>query len=449
MTRARLGTLSLIILVTVGCARKPAEDSEAPTPTLFEGRSKTASPQATTPANAKPDVISAESEPAGQVGPAVLTTQEIFVLPAATSDNDKLTVAEIQAFLDDPANHEPFLPAVPLGLGSVSEHIPADNPLTRAKVELGRQLYFDPRLSLDETVACATCHVPAMGWAQDTPVSTGIGKQPGGRNAPTIMNRAYGETQFWDGRAASLEEQALGPIQNPIEMGMEAKLDVLAERLKGIEGYRLEFEKVFGDVTSQGIADAIASFERTVLVGGSPYDYAEELKRYQGLDEQDLADDPELAAHYLEVKQGAEAHPLSESARRGQELFFSKRVGCSLCHVGANFTTEEFFNLGVGMDAEQPDLGRYAVTKDAKDTGAFKTPSLRNVALTAPYMHNGSETTLAEVVDFYAKGGHPNDYLHERIKKIDLTDQEKADLVAFMRDGLTSPLPDIPRPRLP
>jgi len=315
--------------------------------------------------------------------------------------------------------------------------------MTRAKVELGRQLYFDPRLSLDSTVACATCHVPAIGWAQDTPVAAGIKGQKGGRNSPTVMNRAYGETQFWDGRAASLEAQALGPIENPIEMGFT--LDNVADRLKEFEGYRIQFDKVFGEVSSAGIADAIASFERTVLVGGSPHDYAEELKRFEGVE-----DDPELADQYAAARRGAEAHPMSESARRGRDLFFdSKRVGCALCHVGANFTTEEFFNIGVGMDAEEPDLGRVVVTKDGKDTGGFKTPTLRNIALTAPYMHDGSQATLEVVVDFYAKGGHPNDYLHERIKKIDLTDQEKADLVAFMRDGLTGELPEIPKPRLP
>jgi cytochrome c peroxidase len=380
----------------------------------------------------------------------VLATSEIFKLPSAGEDGERLTVAEIQSFVENPSNHEPFLPAVPLGLADVAPRIPADNPMTRAKVELGRQLYFDPRVSRDATIACATCHDPQKGWAEHTPVSTGIDNQKGGRNSPTVMNRAYGETQFWDGRAHTLEEQALGPIQNPIEMGFQqGELDKVVARLKEIEGYRIQFEALFGDVTSEGIAQALASFERTVLVGGSPYDYAQEYKRFEGLDERDLADDPELAAEYEAAKQGAEAHPMSESARRGQELFFSKRVGCSLCHVGANLTSEEFFNIGVGMGAEHPDLGRLKVTNDGKDQGAFKTPTLRNVASTAPYMHDGSQKTLEEVVEFYAKGGHPNDYLHERIKKIDLNEQEKADLVAFLRDGLTSPLLEIPTPRLP
>ena len=420
-----------------GCA-KPADQQAKPasedSPKSDTPLPETAQPAA--PTTAEPPALELE-------GPPVLTTAEIFTLPAAEDGHDKLTVEEIQAFLDDPENHRPFLPAVPLGLGEIAGKIPAANPMTRAKVELGRQLYFDPRLSLDSTVACATCHVPAIGWAQDTPVAAGIKGQKGGRNSPTVMNRAYGETQFWDGRAASLEAQALGPIENPIEMGFT--LDNVADRLKEFEGYRIQFDKVFGEVSSAGIADAIASFERTVLVGGSPHDYAEELKRFEGVE-----DDPELADQYSAARRGAEAHPMSESARRGRDLFFdSKRVGCALCHVGANFTTEEFFNIGVGMDAEDPDLGRVVVSKDGKDTGGFKTPTLRNIALTAPYMHDGSQATLEVVVDFYAKGGHPNDYLHERIKKIDLTDQEKADLVAFMRDGLTGELPDIPKPRLP
>ncbi|MFN9437041.1 MAG: cytochrome-c peroxidase, partial [Planctomycetota bacterium] len=160
------------------------------------------------------------------------------------------------------------------------------------------------------------------------------------------------------------------------------------------------------------------------------------------------SDDPENYDKYVALKKVSDSHPMSESAKRGRDLFFSTKSNCSACHVGANFSDELYHNLGVGMTAKEPDLGRFNQTKLEKDKGAFKTPTLRNVELNAPYMHDGSQQTLEEVVEWYDKGGHPNPYLSDKIKKLDLTEQDKADLVAFMK-ALTGPLPKVTEARLP
>lgn len=307
---------------------------------------------------------------------------------------------------------------IPLGLDPDAVYIPEDNPLTAEKVELGRKLYFDKRLSADNSVACATCHNPKFGFTDGQPVSTGIKGQKGGRSAPTVINRLFSKEQFWDGRAEDLEAQALGPIQNPIEMGNT--LEGVVKKLNAIEGYRQEFRKVFGtDVTAEGIAKAIASFERTVLSGNSPYD------RFKAGDKK----------------------ALSESAQRGLALFESKRVNCVTCHVGPNFTDEGFRNIGVGMDKIKPDLGRFEVTKRDADRGAFKTPTLREIARTAPYMHDGSLKTLLDVINFYDRGGIPNPYLSPDMKPLKLSEQEKADLVEFLK-SLTGEMPEFKEPEL-
>jgi cytochrome c peroxidase len=290
----------------------------------------------------------------------------------------------------------------PLGLYPLNW--PADNPYTVEKAELGKLLYFDRRLSADNTVSCASCHDPKYGYTDGAQVSTGIKGQKGGRSAPTIINRAYSLNQFWDGRAATLEEQAKGPIQNPIEMG-ETHVNVVA-KIRAIPGYRALFLKTFGtaDFTIDHMAKAIATFERTLLSGNSPYD------RYKAGNKQALTADQV----------------------RGIDIFFNK-AKCDQCHEGINFTSNAYHNLGVGMDKPNPDEGRSAVTKNPLDYGAFKTPTLRDIALTAPYMHDGSLKTLEEVVDFYDKGGTPNKNLDSAVKKLKLTAQEKKDLVAFLR----------------
>jgi cytochrome c peroxidase len=308
--------------------------------------------------------------------------------------------------------------AVPKGLPKVRH--PADNPPSAAKIALGKQLYFDPRMSLDNTISCASCHDPKKGWSNGEAVATGVNSLKGGRSAPTIINSAYGKLQFWDGRAAHLEEQALGPIQNPIEMTMT--LDKVVERLSQIPGYQQQFRDVFGtDVTSEGIALAIAAYERTILSGDAPYD------RFKAGD----------------------AAALSESAQRGLKLFTGK-AHCSACHAGPNFSDNAFHNLGVNITKDKPDLGRSEISNLEGDRGAFKTPTLREIARTAPYMHDGSLATLEDVVDYYNKGCTPNPQLDEELFPLKLTTEEKADLVQFLKEGLASEsYPDHAPPELP
>lgn len=295
---------------------------------------------------------------------------------------------------------------------------PLDNPQTDEKVRLGRMLYFDGRLSRDGSVSCATCHKPETGWANRSPTDTGIGGQVGGRNSGTIIDAAYMRFQFWDGRAGSLEAQAVGPIANPIEMG--ETLENVVRKLDAIPGYRSAFERVFGTgVTADGIAKAIAAFERTIIAGPSPYD-------------RHLAGD---------------RHALSRSALRGLALFNGKGH-CSACHSGPTFSDQGFHNLGIGTDAAQPDIGREQVTHDPADRGRFKTPGLRNVAETPPYLHDGSEPTLAAVVELYDRGGVPNPNLDPMMLPLALTDREKADLVAFL-EALTGPVAPVTAPTLP
>lgn len=290
---------------------------------------------------------------------------------------------------------------VPLGLPPVQ--FPRDNPYTVEKAELGKLLYFDKRLSADNSVSCASCHAPQYAYTDGAAVSTGIRGQKGGRSAPTVINRAYSLAQFWDGRAGSLEAQAVGPMENPIEMGNTHAAVVSA--LKGIAGYRTMFAKVFGsgDITIDQVAKAIATFERTVLSGDSAYD------RYQA-----------------GRKQAMTARQV-----RGMKVFFDK-AKCDQCHEGVNFTSNSYHNLGVGMDKPDPDLGRYVVTKNEADWGVFKTPTLRDIARTAPYMHDGSLKTLDEVVEYYDKGGIANKNLDEKIKPLHLSVEEKKSLVAFL-----------------
>ena len=307
---------------------------------------------------------------------------------------------------------------VPKGLAPIE--YPKDNPMTAAKVQLGRQLFFDPRLSNDNTVSCATCHDPAKGWSNGEAFATGVGGQKGGRSAPTIVNATYHMFQFWDGRAGTLEEQALGPIQNPIEMSLT--LEELVKKLNAIPGYKKEFKDVFGtDVTAENIARAIAAYERTILSGDAPYD---------------------------KYKEG-DKKAMSAAAVRGMDLFFGK-AHCSACHTGPNFTDNAFHNIGVDINAKEVDHGRRTISKMEGDHGSFKTPSLRDIAATAPYMHNGSEKTLADVVAYYNKGGTPNDYLDEELFPLNLTKEEQADLVQFLKEGLTSTAPPTDKaPKLP
>jgi cytochrome c peroxidase len=402
-------------------------------------------------------LVGASTTSASDSGTATLRVQLGHEsLTAGIPGDGPLTIEQIRAWLSDPANHEPLEIELPMGLsmGANAVRVPDDNPLTRAAIELGRQLYFDRRLSADGTVSCADCHHPAEGYARHTQFGVGIDGQTGNRNSPVSYNRILSGPQFWDGRAASLEEQAVGPIANPIEMGNTHEAAV--KTIEGIEGYRIQFERIFGDgVSMDNAGKAIASFERVIVTGPSPYDYYEPLRNLQAIyraDLEDLAllkeDDPDLYEDYMKVLQASEAHPMSESARRGREIFFGSRGGCTACHVGANFADEKYHNLGVGMDQTAPDWGRFAITGEDKDRGAFKTPTIRNVALTAPYMHDGSQATLEEVVEWYDRGGHPNAYLSKDIRKLNLTEQEKKDLVEFMK-ACTGEFPTVETGRLP
>ena len=364
-----------------------------------------------------------------------------------------LTVEEVREWLANPANHETLEVDLPLGLslGKAQMKGLEKNPLTRAKVELGRQLYFDTRLSKDNTVSCASCHHPQEGFSRHTATGVGISGQKGGRNSPVSYNRILSDLQFWDGRAGSLEDQAIGPIQNPIEMGNTH--DVAVKTLKAIPGYAMQFDKIFpGEgVTIGNVGKAIAAFERVLVTGPSPYDYHESFQKYAAMDKEDLADlleDEDQKSAYETLKTMTEANPMSESAVRGLALFFSKEVGCSNCHVGANLADEQYHNLGVGMAAKEPDLGRYTQTKLDKDKGAFKTPTIRNVVFSAPYMHDGSLQTLEEVVEHYNKGGDRNPWLSTKMSPLKLTSQQKVDLVEFMR-ACTGTFPHVSSARLP
>ncbi len=369
-------------------------------------------------------------------------------LTAGVPGTGPITGTEIDAWLAEPRNLQELEAILPLGLSQGAAQITglAKNPLTRAKIELGRQLYFDPRLSADATVSCASCHDPAQGFGAHTKTGLGIRDQMGGRNSPVSFNRILSGAQFWDGRADSLEAQAVGPIANPIEMGFTH--DLVVERLAGIPVYQKQFKKIFGGVSIDAVGKALATFERVLVTGPSPYDYGEQLRPFAALDEDDIKEDEDLAKKYAAAQAAAATYAMSESAKRGREVFFTEKGNCTACHVGANLADEKYHNLGIGMDAAEPDLGRFVVTKDPKDKGAFKTPTVRNAALTAPYMHDGSLATLEEVVEWYDKGGHANATLSDKIKPLKLTPQEKADLVAFMR-ACTGPTPAVETSRLP
>jgi len=294
---------------------------------------------------------------------------------------------------------------IPFGLEETAVVIPADNPLTNEKVELGRLLVFDKRLSQDNTIACMSCHLAKFAFTDGKPVATGIRGQKGGRSAPASFNRVFSTAQFWDGRAATLEDQSIGPFTNPIEHGF-ANYDVMMAKMMKIAGYRKLFKQAFGDdnITIGNVGKAIASFQRTILSGNSPAD---------------------------RFDQGQEAGAISAEAQHGL-LLFREKARCTKCHSGFNFTDEKFHNLGLGWDDNKVDLGRYMVTKNAEDIGAFKTPTLREVARSAPYTHDGRFKTLEEVVNFYNKGGVKNPHQDPLIIPLELTDEEKRDLVQFL-----------------
>ena len=334
---------------------------------------------------------------------------------------------------------------VPIGIPADlwSYFIPKDNALTPAKVELGRQLFFDSRLSADSSVSCATCHDPKHAFVDGRKTAIGIANRKGTRNTPTILNAMFNSTMFWDGRAVSLEEQAIQPLVNPDEMGNSSH-DQVVKRIAALPEYAAQFEHVFGKaVTIDSLAKAIAAYERTLVSANAPLD------RF-------LAGD---------------RNAMSEPAQRGFTLFRSK-ARCTVCHnINASFpflTDGNYRNTGVaanfaGFDALSrlaitahadhsgapetldpgrkelakhegaAELGRFLVSDNALDIGAFRTPSLRNVELTAPYFHDGSAATLADVIRFYNQGGNANTNRDWELQAISLTEAEQKDLIEFLK----------------
>lgn len=325
-------------------------------------------------------------------------------------------------------------PGVSATLWKVS--VPASAAPTPEKVALGEKLFLDKRLSVDDTVSCSTCHEPELGFVDGKPLSEGVRQQKVTRNSPTVLNALFNATQFWDGRAATLEDQAKLPILNPREMGMPSPEAVVA-KVKGIPEYVTEFKRVFGrDVNYDDLAAAIAAFERTQFSGSARFD------RFMAGD----------------------SKALTASEKNGWALFNGK-ARCNSCHQGNAvsplFSDQKFHNIGVAAhkqdfvqlarkgiqvvrlgDEKQIDelalqtnfseLGRFLVTKQESDVGAFKTPTLRNVGITGPYMHDGSLTTLWDVMDHYNKGGVPNPYLDGGMQRLGLTESEIDDVVAFL-----------------
>lgn len=334
---------------------------------------------------------------------------------------------------------------VPLGLPGVP--VPEGNPQTEEKIALGKRLFEERRFSGDNTVSCATCHLPEKAFTDGRPVAVGIGKQEGNRNSPTVVNAAYYTTQFWDGRSPSLEAQARDPFLNPVEHGL-ANHEPILETIRNDPAYPKAFKEVFGvkrsAITIDHVAMAIASFERTKISGDSPFD------------------------RFL---YGKEPSAMTESAIRGLEIFRDKGR-CQSCHsieqTHALFTNNDFHNIGVGIKRILPrlrkiagayktakmkgvlpdssmisssdisELGHFVVTLRPSDIGKFKTPTLRNISVTGPYMHDGSVKTLEEVITLYDKGGEANPMLDGGIRVLSLTDLEKADLLEFL-EHLTSP----------
>ena len=304
--------------------------------------------------------------------------------------------------------------------------VPADNPQSQAKAALGQQLAFDTRLSKNDSISCAGCHLPFAGGGGHTPRAFGHGGELG-RWAPSWINAAYATSLFWDGRASSLEEQTgalpghMGPISAPGEMAGDVQ--AIVKKLNAIPGYRKQFKQVFGEgVTAENIARAIAAFERTLIAFNAPF------QRY--------------------VRGDKDA--ISPAAKRGFALFQGK-AQCIACHTPPLLTDNAFHNIGVPQVGPlKEDQGRYAITKDTDDMRAFKTPSLYNSASFAFFMHDGAMSTMEEVIEHYNQGGNPKDRSQSPlITPLKLTAREKADLIAFMQ-SLTDPeLNHIHRPRLP
>jgi len=320
----------------------------------------------------------------------------LLVLVLAPQERPPLPVDELAADLTGPP---------PLGLPAIAD--PPGNAFSEPRLALGRRLFFDPVLSVDRTISCASCHEPEHGFAGREPLSLGVNGQRTTRNAPTLLNRAFGRHFMWDGRFTTLEQQVLQPIANEKEMGLA--IDEALTRLGADASYAEAFDAAYDDgLTEDNLARALASFVRRLLIGDSPID---------------------------RFRSSGDHAALTPLQRTGLWVYESKGA-CWRCHTGANFTDEDFHATGIGAVDGEPAAGRYAVTGEPADRGRFKTPTLRALSFTAPYMHDGSLATLRDVVEFYRRGGNPNSNLDPHLKPIELTEREVDALVAFL-EGLS------------
>ena len=282
--------------------------------------------------------------------------------------------------------------------------VPGDNPTTPEKAALGRQLFFDKRLSGDETRSCYSCHVCEHGLTDGLPKAIGAFNKQLPRSSPTLWNIGYQKMFYWDGRSPSLEKQGMAAWQGG-NMGAKDHEAEIIGKINGLQGYRSQFQKVFGgEATAENMMQAISAFERTIISGDTAWD------RWQAGDQS----------------------AASEAARRGFEVF--KQAKCNNCHDGVLLTDQQFHNVGIGMDAPEPDKGRYNATKKDEDTGAFKTPTLRDIARSAPYFHDGSVATLEDAIDLMLGGGKPNQYLDKKnLEKRTITPDQRRDLLEFLK----------------
>ncbi|HYP25106.1 MAG TPA: cytochrome c peroxidase [Blastocatellia bacterium] len=280
--------------------------------------------------------------------------------------------------------------------------IPPDNPMTPEKVALGRQLFFDERLSGDGTRSCYSCHVCEKGLTDGLAKAVGAFNKALPRSSPTLWNIGYHKDFYWDGRSPSLEKQAMAAWTGA---NMGAKADEIAAKINGIQGYRSQFQSVFGgEATPENMMMAIAAYERTIIGNNTPFD------KWQAGDQSAVGED----------------------VKRGYEVF--QQAKCNNCHDGVLFTDLQYHNVGIGMDLPEPDVGRAKPSARPEDTGAFKTPTLRDIAKSAPYFHDGSVATLEEAVDLMLAGGKPNQYLDKKnLEKRTLTSEQRQDLLAFLR----------------
>jgi cytochrome c peroxidase len=282
--------------------------------------------------------------------------------------------------------------------------IPADNPLTPEKVALGRQLFFDERLSIDGSKSCYSCHVCEHGLTDGLPKAIGPGNKQLTRSSPTLWNIGYHKQFYWDGRSGSLEAQAMAAWKGG-NMGVGEKTGEIAAKINALQGYKMQFQTVFqSDATPENMMKAISAYERTIISGDTAWD------RWKAGDNT----------------------AISMSAYRGWNIF--QAIKCNNCHDGVLFTDQQYHNIGIGMDQTEPDPGRGKVTNKPEDTGAFKTPTLRDIARSAPYFHDGSAKTLEEAVDIMLAGGKENQYLDKKnLQPHKILPEQREDLLNFLR----------------